>query len=56
LCPPRLPFFSNELAVVTILELIDNILPDEQLESHDKIEDLLLSEKQIDQDKLDNTD
>jgi hypothetical protein len=55
LSPPRLPFCSNELAVVTILELIDNILPDDQLESYDKIEELLLSEKEIDQNKRDNT-
>tara|TARA_R110002096_G_scaffold429949_1_gene643322 strand:+ start:2971 stop:3342 length:372 start_codon:yes stop_codon:yes gene_type:complete len=43
LCPPRLPFCSNESAVITILELIDNILPDDQLSSYDDIEKLLLS-------------
>ncbi len=42
LCPPRLPFCSNESAVITILELIDHILPDEQLNSYDAIEELLL--------------
>lgn len=44
---PRLPDISTELSVVTILELIDDILPDEQLESYDKIEELLLSDKEI---------
>jgi hypothetical protein len=43
---PRIPYFSNELAVVTILELIDNMLPDDQLESYDNIEKLLLSDKE----------
>lgn len=43
LCPPRLPFCSNESAVITILELIDNILPDDQLSSYDEMEKLLLS-------------
>ncbi len=46
LCPPRLPFCSNESAVITILELIDNILPDDQLSSYDEIEKLLLSKEQ----------
>ncbi len=46
LCPPRLPFCSNESAVITILELIDNILPDDQLSSYDDIEKLLLSKEQ----------
>jgi len=46
LCPPRLPFCSNESTVVTILELIDNILPDDQLSSYDEIEKLLLSKEQ----------
>lgn len=39
---PRTPYLSNELAIVTILELINDILPDEQLESYDAIEKLLL--------------
>jgi hypothetical protein len=47
LSSPRMSYFTNELAVVTILELIDNILPGDQLESYDKIEELLLSEKEI---------
>jgi hypothetical protein len=42
LCPPRLPLCSNESAVITILELVDNILPYEQLSSYDAIEELLL--------------
>jgi len=46
LCPPRLPFCSNESAIVTILELIDNILPDDQLSSYDEIEKLLLLKEQ----------
>lgn len=46
LCPPRLPYFSSELVVVTLLELADNILPDDQLESYDAIEELLLPEEQ----------
>jgi len=51
-----MPYFSNESAVVTILELIDNILPDDQLESYDAIEELLFSEKEIEEDKHDGTD
>tara|TARA_R110001583_G_scaffold25463_4_gene92082 strand:+ start:2135 stop:2506 length:372 start_codon:yes stop_codon:yes gene_type:complete len=47
LCSPRLPYFSKELAVVTILELIDDILPDDQLDSYDKIEELLLSDEKM---------
>lgn len=43
-CSPRMPYVSNELAVVTVLELVDNILPDDQLESYDAIEGLLLSD------------
>lgn len=46
LSPPRLPFCSNGSAVVTVLELIDNILPDDQLSSYDEIEKLLLSKEQ----------
>lgn len=46
LCPPRLPFCSNESVVITILELIDNILPDDQLSSYDDIEKILLSKEQ----------
>ncbi|MDY7396334.1 hypothetical protein UMM65_13870 [Aureibaculum sp. 2210JD6-5] len=42
---PRLPYYTNEMAVVTLLELIDNILPDDQLEAYDSIEKLLLSEE-----------
>lgn len=44
LSSPRLPYISKELAVVTILELIDDILPDDQLDSYDKIEKLVLSD------------
>ncbi|WP_172435968.1 hypothetical protein, partial [Sediminicola luteus] len=41
---PRLPYLSNETAVVAILELINDILPDDQLTSYDAIEKLLLSD------------
>lgn len=47
LSPPRMPYVSNELAIVTILELIDNILPDDQLESYDAMEKLLLSDEEM---------
>jgi hypothetical protein len=42
--PPRLPYLSNETAGVTILELINDILPDDQLASYDAIEKLLMSD------------
>lgn len=51
LCPPRLPFCSNESAVITILELIDNILPDEQLNSYDEIEKLVVSKVSLSDNK-----
>ncbi len=41
---PRLPFLSKDDAVITILELVINILPDDQLDSYDRIEKLLLKE------------
>ncbi|WP_172435876.1 hypothetical protein, partial [Sediminicola luteus] len=44
---PRLPYLSNETAVVAILELINDILPDDQLTSYDAIEKLLLSDDGI---------
>jgi len=47
LCPPRLPFCSNESAVITILELIDNILPADQLSSYDEIEKLVISKASL---------
>lgn len=45
LSSPRLPNCSKYLAVTTLLELADSILPDEQLESYDKIEQLILGEQ-----------
>ena len=39
---PRLPYLSKDDAVITILELVIDILPDEQLDSYDQIEKLLL--------------
>ncbi len=45
ICPPRLPYCSSDSIVVTILELIDNILPDDQLKSYDEIEELLFAKK-----------
>ena len=42
---PRMPYLSNESAIMTVLELINDILPDDQLESYDAIEKLLLSDK-----------
>lgn len=47
LCPPRLPFCSNESVIITILELIDNILPADQLSSYDEIEKLVLSKASL---------
>jgi hypothetical protein len=47
LSSPRLPNCSKELTVTTLLELIDSILPDEQLESYDKIEQLILGEQSL---------
>ncbi|WP_339916946.1 hypothetical protein [Yeosuana marina] len=44
---PRTPYLSNELAIVTILELINDILPDDQLESYDAIEKLFLAKEVI---------
>ena len=41
---PRLPFLSKDDAVITILELIIDILPDDQLDSYDRIEKILLRE------------
>ena len=41
---PRLPFLSKDDAVITILELVIDILPDDQLDSYDRIEKLLLKE------------
>jgi len=49
---PRMPYLSNELAVVTILELINDILPDDQLDSYDKIEELLLSDEEMERHKF----
>jgi len=36
-----------EAPVATLLELIDSLLPDEQLESYDKIEQLILGEQDL---------
>ena len=52
LCPPRLPFCSNESAIITILELIDNILPADQLSSYDEIEKLVLSKTSLSETSL----
>ena len=41
---PRLPFLSKDDAVITILELVIDILPDDQLDSYYRIEKLLLKE------------
>jgi len=51
LCPPRLPFCSNESAIITILELIDNILPADQLSSYDEIEKLVISNASLSENK-----
>jgi hypothetical protein len=51
LCPPRLPFCSNESTVVTILELIDNILPADQLSGYDEIEKIVVSKASLSEDK-----
>ena len=43
---PRLPFQSKDDAVITILEMVIDILPDDQLDSYDRIEKLLLKEEE----------
>ncbi|HET8963224.1 MAG TPA: hypothetical protein VFM99_04970 [Chitinophagales bacterium] len=52
LSSPRLPYFSNNMAIVTILELIDDILPDDQLDSYDAIEKLLLPDEEMERHKF----
>ncbi|MEC8832458.1 MAG: hypothetical protein VX772_08865 [Bacteroidota bacterium] len=53
---PRLPFLSKDDAVITILELVIDILPDDQLDSYDRIEKLLLKNKHDWQPKMDELD
>lgn len=43
---PRLPQLSQDDAVITILELVIDILSDDQLDSYDRIEELLLNQKE----------
>ncbi|SFT07760.1 hypothetical protein SAMN04487906_2812 [Zhouia amylolytica] len=49
---PRMPYAPNESAIIMVLELINDILPHDQLKSYDKIEELLLSGEEIEQHKF----
>ena len=44
---PRLTNCSKDLTIATVLDLVDSILPGDQLSSYDSSEKLLLKEKQI---------